>query len=494
MATRTQTATTYTRFGIFERIEHFILILSFTTLGVTGLPQKYAMSEISQAVINLFGGIESTRVIHRIAAAVFLLQSIYHIVMALYKVFVRRRPASMIPGIKDGKDAIQAFGYNLGFVKEPPKMPRYNFMEKMEYWAMLWGLVLMGLTGLMLWNPIATTQFLPGDFIPAAKAAHGAEALLAVLAIIIWHFYNVHIKHFNKAMFTGSMTRHQMMEEHGEELEAIETGQIAPEPSPASMRKRLMLFLPVAGVFSLVLVGLTWFFLTFEQTAITTVPPVSDVPVYVRATPTAMPTKAPTKAAEEPAGAPSGELTWFGSIFGMMDENCAGCHGSMGGFSVETYADMMQAVSAGDPDGSSVVQVQQAGGHPGQLEEADLNLLIEWIQAGAPEGEQSGAVPEVSEGSGTTNPPADTEDAAPADANSWDGSINAMFQEKCVMCHGDMGGFSAESYAGVMEAVTSGDPDNSKVITVQMGDHPGLFTNEQFDAVRQWIEAGAPER
>ena len=101
-------------------------------------------------------------------------------------------------------DALQWFRYNLGMAEKPPKMPRYNFMEKAEYWAMAWGLVLMGLTGLMLWNPIATTNILPGTFIPAAKAAHGAEAVLAVLAIILWHFYHVHIKHWNWAMIKGT--------------------------------------------------------------------------------------------------------------------------------------------------------------------------------------------------------------------------------------------------------------------------------------------------
>jgi cytochrome b subunit of formate dehydrogenase/mono/diheme cytochrome c family protein len=372
----------FLRFGVLERIEHFVLILSFTTLSITGIPQKFAQNPISQSTIAFLGGIEGIRVIHRVAAAVFLLEAIYHLVIVGYKIFVQRKQATMLPGIKDGKDALQWFTYNLGLGKTRPKMPRYNFMEKAEYWAMLWGLVLMGLTGLMLWNPIATTNILPGEFIPAAKAAHGAEAVLAVLAIILWHFYHVHIKHWNWGMIRGTITRHEMEEEHGEELEAIESGKLPQPPSGAQLRQRLMLFVPVAAVFSLVLAGLTYYFLTFERSAITTVPPISDEPVFVRATATPMPTVEQEPAAPVEGGAPT---TWDGGVGQLFADNCASCHGSMGGYSAETYDDAMTGIAPGDPDGSKVVQIQREGGHPGMFDEAALNAVINWIQAGAPQ-------------------------------------------------------------------------------------------------------------
>ena len=97
-------------------------------------------------------------------------------------------------------------GYLKDFFKvEPPQEARYTFGEKVEYWSVVWGTVIMAVTGFMMWNPISTLRFLPGEAIPAAKAAHGGEAVLAVLAIIIWHFYHVHIKTFNKSMFTGKL-------------------------------------------------------------------------------------------------------------------------------------------------------------------------------------------------------------------------------------------------------------------------------------------------
>ncbi|MRS04285.1 hypothetical protein EG832_13870, partial [bacterium] len=143
---------TYVRFGVARRIEHFILILSFTTLGLTGLIQKYALNDISLWLVSAMGGITMVRVIHRIAATVFVLEGVYHLVHLGYLLYVQKKEASMVPTIKDAKDALQTFLFNLGISKEAPKMPRYNFSEKVEYLAMVWGFIAMGLTGFMLWN------------------------------------------------------------------------------------------------------------------------------------------------------------------------------------------------------------------------------------------------------------------------------------------------------------------------------------------------------
>jgi hypothetical protein len=131
----------------------------------------------------------------------------------------------------------------------------------------------MGLTGFMLWNPIATTSVLPGQFIPAAKAAHGGEAVLAVLSILIWHMYNVLLKHRNFSMFSGKLPRHQMEEEHALELERLEKGgELWPGDSLQASKRRQRVFLVVSlFVGLLALAGLVWIF-TFEQTAITTIP------------------------------------------------------------------------------------------------------------------------------------------------------------------------------------------------------------------------------
>lgn len=276
---------TYTRFLPAQRIEHLLLLASFTTLALTGLPQKYAGNAIAEGVIALFGGIEKIRTVHHIAAIVFLLEIVYHAVVVAYKVFVRRTEMSMLPGLRDITDGIDVLRYNLGLTKEHPKLPRYSFDEKVEYWALIWGGVIMAFTGFMLWNPITTARALPGEVIPAAKAAHGAEAVLAVLAILIWHTYNVHFKHFNKSMFTGKMTLHDMEQEHGDELARLESGKVRPLPSPEGVKRRERLFLPVALLSTIILVGGVYWFATAETTAITLVPQ-TPMPVFVPLTPT----------------------------------------------------------------------------------------------------------------------------------------------------------------------------------------------------------------
>lgn len=377
---------TYLRFGLARRIEHFLLILSFSTLGLTGLIQKYALNDISLWLVKVLGGIESVRIIHRVAATVFVLEGIYHLILLGYILYVQRKQATMIPGIKDATDAFQIFIYNLGLSKKYPKMPRYNFSEKVEYLAMVWGFVLMGLTGFMLWNPILTAKLLPGEFIPAAKAAHGAEAVLAVLAILLWHFYNVHIKHWNWSMFKGHMTKHEMEEEHGQELEEIESGKVfVPPPAPV-YKKRMAIFAPVSAVLSVALIAGLIYFITFEESAITTVPPVyADVEVFVPQTATPMPTQVPT-----PTPNPALANTWDGGINAIFEQQCGLCHGNNGGLAIETYAGVIQGgdsgpmVIPGSPETSSVLTVgDPANGHPGQFTAEQLEKIRVWILNGA---------------------------------------------------------------------------------------------------------------
>lgn len=262
----------YIRFSVAQRIEHWAQMLSFFILGLTGVPQKFAGDGWAETMIHWMGGIEFVRNIHHISAAVMALACIYHVIALAYKVFVLRVRWTMFPRLDDLLDALDVMRYNLGLTRERPKLDRFSFEEKAEYWAFVWGAVIMGLTGFMMWNPINTARFVPGDLIPAAKAAHGGEALLAVLAIIVWHFYGVHIKTFSKAMFTGKMSEHEMAHEHGLELERIQSGKVDPRPAPQVVKNRERWFLPVASISTAVMLIVLYLFLTFESTALTTLP------------------------------------------------------------------------------------------------------------------------------------------------------------------------------------------------------------------------------
>ncbi len=280
-----QHKTTYPRFDIWQRLEHIALLLSFTILAISGLPQKYADSNWGSVMIQAMGGIETTRQIHHLAAIILMLGTIYHGAIVTYKVWVLGVRLTMLPDWQDVKDGFQALAYNIGLAKVLPRMGRYNFGEKIEYWAVIWGTVIMIITGFMLWNPIAAARFLPGQFIPAAKAAHGGEAILAVLSILTWHLYHVHLKHFNKSMFTGRISHHEMTEEHPLELADIEAGRTDPILDEAKLQHRRRAFIPVAIIISLTLLTGLYIFITFEQTAITTVPR-QEIEVYVTRTPT----------------------------------------------------------------------------------------------------------------------------------------------------------------------------------------------------------------
>ena len=400
---------TYERFSLPRRIEHWVMMLSFVTLGLTGLPQKFPSSPISIAFVGLLGGVETLRSIHHVAAIVMMLGTAWHLLVFGYLSYVRRTRLTMLPTLQDAKDAWQALMYNIGRAKRPPQMGRYTFEEKMEYWAFVWGAIIMGATGFMMWNPVTTTRFFPGEVIPAAKAAHGGEALLAVLAIIIWHMYGVHIKRFNRSMFTGKLTEEEMLHEHPLELADLKAGMAERPVDEATLRRRQRVYLPIAGVLALFMLLGVYGFVNAEQTALTTIErQAPTVEVFVPWTPTPAPTLTPTVPATEtalatasPSGAqptgdatsaaPSSDLTWNNTIVALFEAKCATCHGAgaMGGLNLSTYSDAMQGgasgpvIIPGDGDNSLLVIRQQAGGHPGQFTPEELAQVIEWIDAGA---------------------------------------------------------------------------------------------------------------
>jgi cytochrome b subunit of formate dehydrogenase len=381
--------TKYLRFPLAQRIEHWVLVASFATLGLTGLVQKFAGVALAKGIIGLLGGIESVRLIHHIAAIVMMFEAIYHIGVVGYKVFVRRTRMSILPGIDDFKVAWQALLYNLGLSKSAPQQGRYTFEEKLEYWAVIWGTVIMGITGFLMWNPIASTRFLPGEVVPAAKAAHGGEALLAVLAIIVWHLYHVHLRHLNLSMFTGYLNEDEMLEEHPLELADLKAGIVEPPIDPKIIARRQRVFFPLYAVATvLMLVGI-YFFVAYEETAITTLPPAEEVVVFAPLTPTPLPTPLPTQPPS--ANAPT---SWEDGFATLIQEKCGLCHGGpdgLGGLNLSTYqatldgGDNGPAIIAGDPDGSLLITRQATGDHPGQFNGEEFALVRQWIEDGAPE-------------------------------------------------------------------------------------------------------------
>jgi len=209
------------RFSLSESFQHLTLLTSFTLLAFTGLLQTYSAHAPVAAIINFLGGVDDLRTIHRIAAISLILVSAYHLWTILDTWFVKRRRGSMWPRMKDLQDLIQMVLYNLDRRPEPPKFDRFSFDEKIEYWALIWGQIVMITTGLIMWFPLFITKLFPGEAIPVARTLHRWEAILAVLSILIWHMYHTQIKTRNTSIFTGFMTEEEMLHEHPLEYDRI---------------------------------------------------------------------------------------------------------------------------------------------------------------------------------------------------------------------------------------------------------------------------------
>jgi cytochrome b subunit of formate dehydrogenase len=160
------------------------------------------------------GGIEIVRLIHHFFAIILVVGAVYHVLKAMYGILAKGSRLSMIPTWKDVTDASQMIRYFFGLAKEKPRFDRFSFGEKLEYWAMVWGTIIMALTGFLMWFPTRATAFIDGVWIEVAKTAHGGEAVLAVLSLLVWHLYHVHLHTWNTSIFTGKMSREHMLEEH----------------------------------------------------------------------------------------------------------------------------------------------------------------------------------------------------------------------------------------------------------------------------------------
>jgi cytochrome b subunit of formate dehydrogenase len=365
-------------------------------LSLTGIVQIYFATDLAQAVVGGLGGIEVVRLVHRVAAVVMMLETIFHLGHLGYRLFVLRTPMSMLPGVQDVRNGLQAVLYNLGIRKDRPQEGFYTFAEKLEYWAVVWGTVVMGITGFILWNPIASTRLLPGIVVPAAVVAHGLEATLAVLAIIVWHIYHVHLRHFNRSIFTGYLTEEEMLDEHPAALARIKAGRLPRQAPPEVMARRRRIYLPAFAVLAVVMLAAVYFFVAYEETAIATVPPAEELEVFAPLTPTPFPTVPPTLPTSTPgAGSPATvEVAWERGIGGLLEQRCVDCHGGeevQGGLNLRTYEGAMAggdsgpAIVPGEGHTSLLMARQASGGHPGQLTSAELALVLHWIEIGAPE-------------------------------------------------------------------------------------------------------------
>lgn len=211
------------RLSFNQRVQHWFLLTSFIVLVLSGFALQYPDSWLA----SMLGGSEYLRrIIHRIAAVIMLVVGVYHIAYLFLSNEGRLWVKDMAVRSKDFQDVIGNFRYYLGASKVKPKIARFGYADKAEYWAVVWGTIVMGLTGLMIWFKLGVFRFLPRWAIDIALAVHFYEAVLATLAIVVWHFYHVifdpDVYPVNFAFLDGRVSEELYREEHESAYEEMQ--------------------------------------------------------------------------------------------------------------------------------------------------------------------------------------------------------------------------------------------------------------------------------
>jgi formate dehydrogenase subunit gamma len=213
------------RFSIWARVQHATIIVTFALLLITGMPQKWPTLDASRWVIDAMGGIFAARWLHRAAGIGLTVLLVAHVAVAIVGLLTGKMRPSMMLSRRDFQDAIDNLRYYAGYTDVAPKFGRYDYRQKFEYWGLVFGSVIMAVTGFILIYPIAISQVLPAELIPAAKVMHSYEALFAFLIVLIWHMAGAHLSPeafpIDTSIFTGKIRKEKLKHEHALEYEEL---------------------------------------------------------------------------------------------------------------------------------------------------------------------------------------------------------------------------------------------------------------------------------
>jgi cytochrome b subunit of formate dehydrogenase len=212
------------RFTLVHRLMHLLAMLTFYTLVLTGIPLRYSCAPFAADLMRLWGGVERAGLIHRIAAGVMVAYSLVFgawLVLRFFnaedKLKLLRGYDTMVPDLQDARDFIKQWKwYFTG--RDRPQFGRYGYLEKLDFFGEVWGFIIIGGSGIVLWFPEFFSQWLPGWWFNVATVFHGYEALIAAGFIFVVHFFNVHLRPdkfpLDAVMFHGRATMDYMEEEH----------------------------------------------------------------------------------------------------------------------------------------------------------------------------------------------------------------------------------------------------------------------------------------
>ena len=209
---------TFLRFNRNFRFQHMVMFSSVILLIVTGMPLKFPNFILSRFVINFWGGIQYSTIVHRIGAGMLIYFMVHHFLYTILTRDGRRDFLLLLPKLGDAKDIAHNIRHFLGKLPDKPRFGRFSYIEKFDYWAVYWGCIIMIGSGLFLWFETDVLRFLPKYALDVAHEMHSDEAMLATLAIVIWHFYNVHFNPdafpMNPAWLTGCISDEEMARDH----------------------------------------------------------------------------------------------------------------------------------------------------------------------------------------------------------------------------------------------------------------------------------------
>jgi thiosulfate reductase cytochrome b subunit len=223
--------TEFKRFNVYHRILHIAVVISFIGLVMTGMPLRYADAPWAAWLMKLLGGYRGAGLIHRICAVITFGYFVGHIIYVLYFIAIIKKfkfnpfgPDSMVPWIKDMKDIYHSFKWFLGRGPQP-QFDRWTYWEKFDYWAVFWGVGMIGVSGLFLWFPEFFGRFFPGWTFNIALIIHSDEALLAAGFIFTIHFFNSHLRPdkfpMDRVIFTGRLSIHELQHERPLEYQRL---------------------------------------------------------------------------------------------------------------------------------------------------------------------------------------------------------------------------------------------------------------------------------
>jgi cytochrome b subunit of formate dehydrogenase len=258
------------RFDAYDRVLHGLLMVSFLGLAATGLPLLFNDQTWARRLSSVFGSFEVAGWLHRVCATLLIVVFSLHLVRVARRVFVQKDagmlwgPRSMVPQPRDVRDLIGHFKWFLG--RGPrPRFDRYTYWEKFDYWAVFWGMGIIGASGLLLWFPELFARLVPGWVFNVALLVHGEEALLAVGFIFTLHFFNGHLRPekfpMDPVIFTGRISQAELQDERPDEYARLARNPAALEalrvdPPPDWLVRLARVIATVAVSIGLTLVGL----------------------------------------------------------------------------------------------------------------------------------------------------------------------------------------------------------------------------------------------